>query len=123
MDELKLRRLMIVGAGAVGGSVAGLLHEAGFPVAVVARGQHGQRIRENGLTIRLANRKVVANVDSYETITEIDWQEGDVAMVASKLTDAEAVFDELSRAAGSSVPVVCASNGIHSERWAAARFK
>gem|GEM_PF-6621033 len=42
-------RYVIIGAGAVGGSVGGLLERAGESVVLIARGEHGDRIRQGGL--------------------------------------------------------------------------
>ena len=122
MSESMLKRLVIVGAGAVGGSVGGMLYQSGFPVTLVARGGHGKAIRDNGLRVRMANQTIVAGVDCVESIPDVSFQPGDVAMVATKLNDAEQVLETLLQHAGPQLPVVCASNGVHGERWAAARF-
>jgi 2-dehydropantoate 2-reductase len=44
-------RIAIVGAGGVGGLLAGLLARAGTEVAVVARGAHAEAIRKDGLRL------------------------------------------------------------------------
>jgi 2-dehydropantoate 2-reductase len=44
-------RIAIVGAGGVGGLLAGLLARAGVEVVVVARGAHGEAIRAEGLKV------------------------------------------------------------------------
>jgi 2-dehydropantoate 2-reductase len=44
-------RIVIVGAGGVGGLLAGLLARSGTEVAVVARGAHGEAIRAHGLKV------------------------------------------------------------------------
>ena len=44
-------RVAVVGAGGVGGLLAGLLARAGIEVAVLARGAHGKVIRERGVTV------------------------------------------------------------------------
>jgi 2-dehydropantoate 2-reductase len=46
------KKYLIVGAGGVGGSIAGFLAAVGNDVACIARGAHLQAIRDNGLTIR-----------------------------------------------------------------------
>ena len=43
-------RWMVYGAGAVGGVLGGLLHEAGHDVVLVARGPHLDALRRDGLT-------------------------------------------------------------------------
>lgn len=44
-------RIAIVGAGGVGGLLAGLLSRAGTEVAVVARGDHARAIRDGGIEV------------------------------------------------------------------------
>lgn len=44
-------RIAIVGAGGVGGLLAGLLGRAGIDVAIVARGRHAEAIRTDGLHV------------------------------------------------------------------------
>ncbi|MBV8245610.1 MAG: 2-dehydropantoate 2-reductase [Candidatus Eremiobacteraeota bacterium] len=45
-------RIAVVGAGAIGGFIAGMLARAGTPVAVVARGAHLRAIQAHGLDVR-----------------------------------------------------------------------
>ncbi|MFK7767252.1 MAG: ketopantoate reductase family protein [Mariniblastus sp.] len=120
---MQFKRLVVIGAGAIGGSIGGLLHESGFPVVLVSRGQHGKAIRESGLNIRMPNRGVNVRPECLETIAEVNWQPGDVAMIATKLNDAEAVMDQLLATVGDQVPVALATNGLHGERWAQQRFE
>ena len=42
-------KYVVYGAGAVGGVIGGLLHQAGHPVTLVARGAHLTAIRAGGL--------------------------------------------------------------------------
>ena len=44
-------RWIVYGAGAVGGVLGGLLHEAGEDVVLVARGPHLAALRRDGLTL------------------------------------------------------------------------
>ncbi|MEU7980389.1 2-dehydropantoate 2-reductase N-terminal domain-containing protein [Micromonospora sp. NPDC049081] len=51
-------RYVIIGAGAVGGTIGVLLGEAGRDVTLVARGAHLDAIRRRGLTLRTPDRSV-----------------------------------------------------------------
>lgn len=117
-----MKRAIIIGAGAIGGSIGALLHESGTPVVLIARGAHLQVMRREGLSLRLPDRGLVVQPPVAGHVADIDWSDGDVAVLAVKLQDAETVLDQLKEAAGSDVPVVCATNGVHAERWAAERF-
>ncbi|MHB1770035.1 MAG: ketopantoate reductase family protein, partial [Minisyncoccota bacterium] len=50
-DESPMR-IAVVGAGAIGGLIAGALARSGAEVAVVARGAHLEAIRRHGLSVR-----------------------------------------------------------------------
>ena len=117
------RRVVVLGAGAVGGSIAALLSAAGVPVKVVARGAHLAAIRSGGLRLRCPDGASTHRLDAAATVDEVDWRPGDLALLATKLNDAEEVLDQLLQAAGPTVPVVCATNGLAAERWAGARFE
>lgn len=119
----ELKRLVILGAGAVGASLAGLLHQSGFPVVLIARGEHGRVLRESGLCLRMPHQTLRLKLDCYAHPEEVPWQPGDVAMLATKLQDARGALNDLQAAAGRLMPVVCAVNGLHGERWAAERFE
>lgn len=49
-------RYVIIGAGAVGGTIGVLLADAGHDVTLVARGAHLDALRERGLTLRTPER-------------------------------------------------------------------
>ncbi|MCH8161342.1 MAG: ketopantoate reductase family protein, partial [Chloroflexi bacterium] len=53
---------------------------------------------------------------------EIDFQDGDAVLLTMKTQDTEAALDQLRAAAGASVPVFCAQNGVENERLAVRRF-
>ena len=111
----------MLGAGAVGGSIGGLLARNGTAVVLVARGAHGEAIRANGLRLRTPDGDTLVRAPCVARVGEVRWRAGDVALLATKLGDAEALLDEL-RAAAPDVPVVCATNGLAAERWASERF-
>src|SRR5437764_12436732 len=46
------RRVVVVGAGAIGASLGALLFEAGVPCVLVARGEHGRAMAERGVDLR-----------------------------------------------------------------------
>lgn len=120
-----INRVVVIGAGAVGGTVGGLIAQTGVPVTFVARGKHGQAIQADGLELVLYDQAINSrppSVTCVHTVASVDWSEGDIAVIATKLNDAEPAMDELLLSAGDQIPVVCASNGVAGEAWAAARF-
>lgn len=115
-------RVLVVGAGAVGGVLAALLHEAEVDVAVVARGAHLDAIQRDGLRLVTATRQVVRPVPAFASLADAAPAAGDVVALAVKSQDTAAVLDDLERTAPDGVPIVCVQNGVDNERAALRRF-
>lgn len=58
------RRIVVLGAGAIGAAVGALLHETGTPCTLVARGEHGRAIAERGVELRFPDRSRVIRVET-----------------------------------------------------------
>ena len=115
------RRWVVVGAGAVGGTIGGRLHQGGGDVLLVARGAHGEAIRRHGLLLRDPDTEARLDIESVERPADVSWRDGDVVLVATKTHQATAVLDDVV-AVAPEVPVVCATNGVEAERLALRRF-
>ncbi len=111
----------MIGAGAVGGTIGGRLHEAGRDVVLVARGAHLQALRTRGLQLDEPGRSRVLRIPATATPGEVDWSPDDVVVMATKTQASADLLDAVADAAPD-VPVVCAQNGVANERMAAARF-
>lgn len=109
-------RLVILGAGAIGGVVAGYLSRAGRDVLVLARGGHLAALRERGLRVEAPGGAFTANVTVADPKEPIDWRDDDVLLVAVKTQDVAVALRDL--AAPAEVPVVCMTNGLEAERIA-----
>lgn len=116
-------RLVVVGAGGIGAGVGALLARAGLPVELVARGPHLAAMRERGLRVRRPAEDLRVRLPCHADPAEVSWRPGDVALVATKLNDAEAAYTSLLAAAGPRLPVVVAQNGLAADPWARARFE
>ncbi len=116
-------RYILYGAGAIGGTIGASLFEAGRDVVLIARGEHGRAIAENGLrfgTPRGGWRTLAVPV--VEHPSELVFGSGDVVILSMKGQDAASALEALSLAAPSSVPVACAQNGVENERLALRHF-
>ena len=121
-----MKRLVVIGAGAIGGSVATLVQHSGFPTAIVARPTHADLYREQGLSVVFPHQQIQAAPLIAAAVSDVDWQDGDVVLITTKLNDAIGVIDELADATNElsfSVPVVCGFNGVAGESWATQRFE
>jgi thiosulfate/3-mercaptopyruvate sulfurtransferase len=120
-------RYIVIGGGAVGSTVAAQLHLAGIPVVLIARGRHGDQIREQGLTYLRPGGERRVRLPVAAHAGEVALTADDVLVLATKTQDTEAVLQEWSwRPAGdgmaADLPVVCLQNGLENERAALRRF-
>ena len=100
-------RVAVIGAGAVGGTIAALLARGGHVVEVTARGPHLAAITENGLTLSGAWGDYTAQVDAGQRLTHIP----ELALVTTKAGDAEAAIRDNARLLAG-VPIVVVQNGL-----------
>jgi 2-dehydropantoate 2-reductase len=114
-------RVVVLGAGGIGGTIGARLHQAGYDVALIARGAHGEEIRERGLTFVTPEERVTLRIPAYARPGDLAWRDDDVVVLAAKSQDTEAAARDLAAAAGQ-VPVVSAQNGVANERTLARWF-
>jgi 2-dehydropantoate 2-reductase len=107
--------VVVLGAGGIGGTIGARLHQAGYAVALIARGAHGEAVRERGLTLETPEERVTLRIPAYQRPGDVDWRDDDVVVLAAKSQDTEAAARALAAAAGD-VPVVSAQNGVANER-------
>jgi 2-dehydropantoate 2-reductase len=115
-------RYVVLGAGAVGGVVAGRLAEHGHDVALIARGQHLEAIRRQGLIVRGPVGTVTLELPAHADPGEAGITQSDVVLLAVKSQDTSRALAALAAAAPSEVPVLCLQNGVSNEREALRRF-
>ncbi len=115
-------RIIVVGAGAVGGVVAANLALAGTPVVAIARGEHARVMRESGLRYESPRGTQVVELPVATSIGEIDVTDDDVFMLGVKSQDTVGVLNDLRAAGVAHQPIVCMQNGVDNERQALRLF-
>lgn len=130
-------RYIVIGAGAVGGTIGGRLFSSGHEVVLVARGRHLDALRAHGLRLATPDGTSTLHIPAVGRPGDLELRDGDVLLLAVKTQDAEAVLAEWAwqpvrggprggprgdTVAAQSLPVVCAQNGVASERFALRRF-
>jgi 2-dehydropantoate 2-reductase len=122
-------RYVILGAGAVGGTIAGLLRLQGFDVTVLARGDHARVMKSDGLTLATPTATHQIALDVAASPSELTLAGDDVLILTTKTQQTEALLNDIAaspvgaRSAAESLPVVCAQNGVENERIALRRFQ
>jgi 2-dehydropantoate 2-reductase len=117
-----MTRYIIYGAGAVGGVIGARLFQHGHHVTLIARGPHLDAIRAYGLTLETPDATVTLPIPAVAHPSELQFTVEDVVLLTMKTQHTAGALDDLRDAAGASVPVVCAQNGVENERLAARRF-
>jgi 2-dehydropantoate 2-reductase len=112
-------RIVIYGAGAIGGVLGVRLFEHGQDVVLIARGAHYEAMRRDGLRIETPVGEDVFKVPVVDSPGALGWGDDDVVVLAMKTQDTVDALGALAGAGARHVPVVCAQNGVESERMAA----
>src|SRR5690242_3971031 len=101
-------RFVVVGAGAIGGVIAGRLLQAGYDVTAVARGPHLLAIQQGGLLLQTPTGSWSLPLPAIADASDFSWSADDVVILAVKSQDTEAALRSLAAVAPPSVLVVCA---------------
>ncbi|MBK1658721.1 ketopantoate reductase family protein [Paracraurococcus ruber] len=103
-------RICIVGAGAIGGHLAGRLAKAGADLSVLARGATLAAIRAEGLRVLAADGEMLARPRVAEHAAELGPQ--DAVLVCTKVPALGAVARGIGPLLGPETPVAFVTNGI-----------
>ncbi|MDT0414644.1 2-dehydropantoate 2-reductase N-terminal domain-containing protein [Streptomyces sp. DSM 41982] len=123
-------RYIVVGTGAVGGTVGARLAGSGREVVCVARGAHREALERDGLRLVTPEGEHVERVRVVGGPEELgELRADDVLLLAVKSQDTVAALDAWAPrpvagggTAGERLPVLCLQNGVANERTALRRF-
>ena len=106
-------RIVVLGAGGVGGYFGAKLARAGEDVTFVARGAHLAAIRAAGLRVRSTiEGEAVVKVDAVEDTTGLP--PADVVLLTVKAYGTEAVLERARAVVGPETAVITLQNGVQS---------
>jgi 2-dehydropantoate 2-reductase len=111
-------RVVVVGAGGVGGYFGGRLVHAGVDVAFVARGAHLDALRSGGLRVRSVRGDFAVPVRATDDPASLG--EADHVLLTVKSYDTERVAPTLAPLLGERTAVVSLQNGVDNEEKLAA---
>lgn len=115
-------RIIVLGIGAIGGTVAARLSLAGDEVIGIARGAQLAAIRSAGLRLRTPGGTQQARFTCVGAAGEISFRPDDTIIIATKTQHTEAALDQLRAAGVNEQPIFCFQNGVDNERMALRRF-
>lgn len=112
-------KLLMIGAGGIGGYYSARLAEAGHEVVLTARGEHLAALQKNGLLVHYEGQQLACQlpaVDHATLMQNYQSSDFDVIVIALKSTATQAVLNELEPwLKTSQVPVLSLQNGVDNE--------
>ena len=115
-------RILVYGAGAVGGFFGGLLAHAGEDVRFVARGAQREALQTSGLTIESRPRGTVVIPSVAVSDSAAASGPADLILVCVKTQQMAGILDDLSAAVGEGTVIVPLQNGVEADEQLAGRF-
>lgn len=116
-------RIIIYGAGGIGGVIGAQLFKADHEVVLIARGPHLEKVQRDGLRYETPHGAETLPIAAVGHPSEIDFRDGDAVLLTMKAQHTLDALDTLRDVAGDGVPVICGQNGVANERMALRRFR
>ncbi|MDD9907688.1 MAG: 2-dehydropantoate 2-reductase [Rhodospirillaceae bacterium] len=116
-------RVIIYGAGGIGGVIGAQLFKADQEVVLIARGPHLEKVQKDGLRYETPNGTDILPLTAVGHPSEIGFRDDDVVLLTMKAQHTLDALDTLRAVAGENVPVICGQNGVANERMALRRFR
>lgn len=128
------RRYVIIGAGAIGGTVGAVLTRAGIATVLVARGRHAETLAGAGLTLRTPDGSFHTPVTAVSGAEHLRLTPDDVLIFTTKTQQLDLALqqwvdqpvhgpDSVLGTAGDLLPVLTALNGVAAEEKALRYFR
>ncbi|HOF94558.1 MAG TPA: 2-dehydropantoate 2-reductase [Clostridia bacterium] len=115
-------KLMLVGAGGIGGYLSGMLGNGGYDFTLVARGATLEAIQKNGLTLSTPKKRIV-----LERVTCTDKPEEygiqDAVIICTKGYGLDGALDMISPCVNDETLIIPMLNGVNAHKRIAKRLK
>ncbi|MCD6288314.1 MAG: ketopantoate reductase family protein [Candidatus Hydrogenedentes bacterium] len=116
-------RVAVVGAGAIGSVVGGLLAESGHTVAMVGRGLHLAAMAAAGLRIvGIWGDHKISGFSAYTHVRDIAETDWDLVVISTKSFDTATAIDDADPLVGPRTLVLSLQNGLGNVEQIEARF-
>ncbi|MBA7697305.1 hypothetical protein ES703_105968 [subsurface metagenome] len=114
-------RLIIYGAGGIGGVIGGHLARTGHNVLLIGRSGHVGAINEHGLRLITPSSTYILRIQAVTGPDQIDCRADDVVFLSMKGQNTEGALRDL-WAITEDIPIFCFQNGVRNEEIAAQYF-
>ena len=115
-------RILVYGAGAVGGFFGGLLAHAGEDVRFIARGAQREALQTSGLTIESRQRGTIVIPSVAVSDSAAVGGSVDLILVCVKTQQMASILEDLAAAVGEQTVIVPLQNGVEADEQLAGRF-
>lgn len=103
-------KVLILGAGAIGGYVGGRLHQSGADVTFLVRDKRNEALKRDGLVIRSTKGDITQTVKTVAKAS--DGGPYDIVLLTCKAYDLDSAIDAIAPAIGADTTVVPLLNGM-----------
>ena len=114
-------RVVVFGAGAIGGLVGARLYQQGLDVTLIARGAHAEALSA-GLVLETPAESVTLSIPVVTEPAAAQWTSDTIVLLGVKGQQTEHALAQLVAVAPSDTPIVCMQNGVENERRVLRRF-
>ena len=114
-------RMIIYGAGGIGGVVGGHLARVGHQVVLIGRPGHMNAIREHGLRLITPVGTHTLRLPAFTSPDQISFQPDDVVLLCMKSQNTDEALSNLCSVT-EDIPIFCLQNGVRNEEIAAKYF-
>lgn len=116
-------RIVVFGAGAIGGVIGARLFQRGNDVTFVARGDNYRALSRAGIRLETRDEEVTLKVPVVETASALSLESSDLVILTVKSQDTRGALVDLASSVPHDVAIVCAQNGVENERVALRLFE
>jgi 2-dehydropantoate 2-reductase len=117
-------RFVMVGAGAIGGTIGGNLARVGHDVLFIEPWtEHRQAINAKGLVVRGVSGLHTVNVPVVGRVEEVTFTDDDIVFMAVKSYHTGEAASALRAVTSLELPVFCSQNGVRNEEMVARSFR
>lgn len=114
---------VIYGAGGVGGTIGARLHQAGRRVSLIARGDHGERLRDDGMQFVTPQGCDTLKIPTVIHPSQLNLDENVFVLMCMKSQHTLPALQALAAVAPQNIRLTCVQNGVANERLALRYFQ
>lgn len=116
-------RIVVFGAGAIGGVIGARLFQHGHDVTLIARGDNFAALASHGVRLETPDETLTLPVPVIDDPGAFTFSNDDLVIVTVKSQDTLWALNRLADVAPATTGIVCAQNGVENERVALRLFR